>query len=249
MTAPQAEAEQPIIEVEALVKTYGLLPVLRRLDVSIPRGAFVAVLGPNGSGKTTLLRLLAGLTKPTSGAIRIGGWELPHEAWAVRAQIGLVSHRPLLYDALSARENLNYFARMYNLPTRHRRERIDRLLEQVGLAKRDQDPVRTFSRGMQQRLSIARALLHDPHLLLLDEPYTGLDQDASAALDDLLGAAQAEGHTIVMVTHQLDRAARLAERVIILSRGMIGYDAPATRDMVALAARYTEVTRMATARS
>ena len=249
MTAPQPETAHPIIEVSALVKTYGLLPVLRRLDVSIPRGAFVAVLGPNGSGKTTLLRLLAGLTKPTSGTIRIGGWELPREAWAVRAQIGLVSHRPLLYDALSARENLNYFARMYNLPARQRRDRIDRLLEQVGLAKRDQDPVRTFSRGMQQRLSIARALLHDPHLLLLDEPYTGLDQDASAALDDLLGAAQAEGHTIVMVTHQLDRAARLAERVIILSRGTIGYDAPATRDMVALAARYTEVTRMATARS
>lgn len=236
-----------LIEIDGLIKTYGLLPVLRKLDLTIARGEFVALLGPNGSGKSTLLRQLTGSSRPTGGMIRVGGWELPKEAAAVRAQIGLVSHQSLLYDNLTARENLLFFARLYNL--KNVDERITTLLAQVGLNKRAHDLVRTFSRGMQQRLSIARALLHAPDILLFDEPYTGLDQDAAAILDDMLEAAYADGHTIIMATHQIDRAARLASRVVILSRGKVGYDnATENMDTLTLAADYANITGMATAR-
>jgi ABC-type multidrug transport system ATPase subunit len=174
---------------------------------------------------------------------------LPKEAAAVRAQIGLVSHKPLLYENLTARENLAFFARLYHLPAAEGEARIAAMLEKVGLAKRAHDLVRTFSRGMQQRLSIARALLHNPHVLLLDEPYTGLDQDASATLDSLLKTAHSDGHTILMATHQLDRVITLATRVIILSRGMIGEDAStAGFDLPGLAAHYTEITGATSAR-
>ncbi len=232
-----------MIETHALVKAYGLHVVLRKLDLTVERGQFVALLGPNGSGKSTLLRLLAALSKPTAGTIKIGGWELPREAAAVRAQIGMVSHKPLLYENLTARENLLFFCRLYNLDDPD--GRISRSLERVDLIKRTNDLVRTYSRGMLQRLSIARALIHDPHVLLMDEPYTGLDQDAAATLDSLMRDAHADGHTIVMTTHELDRAAALADRAIILSRGAIGYDAPMTSD---IAAHYFETTGTATAR-
>jgi heme exporter protein A len=189
------------------------------------------------------------LSKPTAGKILIGGWELPREAAAVRAQIGMVSHKPLLYENLTARENLEFFAGIYDLPRAKRDARIRQMLERVGLAKRAHDVVRTYSRGMLQRLSIARALLHSPHVLLLDEPYTGLDQEASAVLDGLLHDAHQDGHSIVMTTHELDRAARLAQRILILSHGMIGYDAPTDgMDALQLAATYTEVTGAATTR-
>ncbi len=186
--------QNALIDIQGLVKAYDLLPVLRKLDLDIERGEFVALLGANGSGKSTLLRLLCGLSKSTAGVIRVGGWELPGETHAVRAQIGLVSHKPLLYENLSARENLAFFAHLYNLPTAQIEGRMNDLLQQVGLSKRGDDLVRTFSRGMQQRLSIARALLHNPDILLLDEPYTGLDQDASATLDTLL-SGRARGRT------------------------------------------------------
>lgn len=238
-----------LIDIQGLVKAYDVLPVLRKLDLSIARGEFVALLGPNGSGKSTLLRLVSGLSRPTAGVIRVGGWELPKEAAAVRAQIGLVSHKSLLYDNLSAYENLAFFARLYNLPADRAEARITEMLAQVGLGKRARDVVRTFSRGMLQRLSIARALLHDPAILLLDEPYTGLDQDASSVLDDLLRRTRGEGRTILMTTHDLSRAATLPTRVVILSRGVIGYDAPAEKtDASQLAAIYTDITSMATAR-
>lgn len=236
----------PIIETVDLVKSFGFLPVLRGLDLRVERGQFVALLGPNGSGKSTLMRLLAGLARPTSGVIRVGGWELPGEAAAVRRQIGLVSHKALLYETLTARENLQFFARLYDLPDAE--DRIDAMLTQVGLKRRAHDLVRTFSRGMLQRLSIARALLHQPDVLLFDEPYTGLDQSAALMLDDLLTATGRDaGRTIIMATHQLDRAGRLAERVIILSRGDIAYDAP-TGAVDDLPAIYTQTTSMVTAR-
>ncbi|MBZ0302036.1 MAG: heme ABC exporter ATP-binding protein CcmA [Anaerolineae bacterium] len=233
-----------LIETRALVKAYDLLVVLRKLDLHIQRGEFVALLGPNGSGKSTLLKLLSGLTHPTSGTILIGGWELPGEAAAVRSQIGMVSHKTLLYENLTARENLQFFARLYNLANSN--ERIDALLKQVGLSKRGDSLVRTFSRGMQQRLSIARALLHAPDVLFFDEPYTGLDPDAATTLDDLLIQAQRDGHTIIMTTHELERAARLASRVLILSRGTVGYDAPASNLTASqLAAAYADLTHVA----
>ncbi len=248
MSTSSVSTPNYLIDVQNLVKAYDLLPVLRQLTLQIQRGEFVALLGPNGSGKSTLLRMLCGLSKSTAGMIRIGGWELPRESAAVRAQIGLVSHKSLLYDNLSAYENLRFFAQLYNLPNNQIEARIRTLMTQVGLHKRTHDLVRTFSRGMLQRLSIARALLHNPDIILLDEPYTGLDQDASAVLDELLKSAHAEGHTILMTTHDLNRAATLPTRIVILSRGVIGYDEPAGIGAMELAALYTEITSMVTSR-
>ncbi|MEM6529180.1 MAG: heme ABC exporter ATP-binding protein CcmA, partial [Chloroflexota bacterium] len=214
---------------------------------TVQRGEFVALLGPNGSGKSTLLRPLCGLSKPTAGKITVGGWSLPQEAAAVRAQIGMVGHKSLLYEALTAQENLRFFARLYNLNVTD--AGIDAQIERVGLKKYAAQPVKTYSRGMQQRLSIARALLHDPAVLLFDEPYTGLDQDAATLLDGLLQTAHADERTILMTTHQIERAANLASRVVILSRGVIAYES-ATADIPsgALPLIYADATDMVTAR-
>lgn len=231
-----------IIQAEKLVKAYGLLPVLRGLTLSIERGEFVALLGHNGSGKSTFLRLLTGLTAPTSGHLTIGGWQIPQEMAAVRAQIGLVAHRSLLYENLTARENLMFFGRLYGLSGRELDSRISDLLGRVGLGKRAHDQVRTFSRGMSQRLSIARALLHDPAVLLFDEPYTGLDQTAMNALDRLLLEAHQGGRTIIMTTHQIDKAVQIAHRAMIIARGVIAYDGQTDRlDVSGLAAEYARV--------
>jgi heme ABC exporter ATP-binding subunit CcmA len=213
-----------LIQVRGLVKTYGLLPVLRGLDLDIQRGESVALLGSNGSGKSTFMRLISALGKPTSGRITVGGWELPREAAAVRAQIGMVAHKPLLYENLTALENLHFFARLYHVPDRD--TRCASLLERVGLTKRANDLVRTFSRGMLQRLAIARALLHEPEVLLFDEPHTGLDQDAAAMLDAVVMDQRASGRTVLMATHELERAARLSSRIIILARGAVSADVP-----------------------
>lgn len=238
---------RPLIEAKGLLKAYGLMPVLRGLDLTIQRGEAVALLGPNGSGKSTFLRLVTGLTNPTGGSLSVGGWQMPREAAAVRAHLGLVSHKSLLYDNLTARENLIFFGRLYNQTALE--SRVDELLRRVGLFKRSHDLPRTFSRGMLQRLSIARALIPDPDILLFDEPYTGLDQDAAATLDTLLMDARSEGRTILMTTHQLDKAALMAERVVILSKGVIAYDkSTADLDPAQLAADYTGVTNMVNAR-
>lgn len=212
-----------MIIVRNLVKLYGLQPVLRNIDLTVERGQFLALLGPNGSGKSTLLRILAALAKPTSGQVQIGGWELPQEAFAVRRQLGVVSHLPLLYDNLTAEENLLFFASLYNLPPEQLAERVKVVLEQVGLKYRAKDQVRTFSRGMLQRLTIARAIIHDPAILLFDEPYTGLDQQASTILDELLRDQTHIGRTIVMTTHDLGRGHALASHIAILSRGKLGF--------------------------
>ena len=215
---------RPIIEAENLSKVYGSLPVLRSLSFRVRQGEFVGLLGANGSGKSTLLRLLSGLSKPTAGAIRIGGWEMPREAMAVRAQIGLVAHQPLLYENLTARENLDFFGALYGIERDERERRINELLRAAGLRKRRDSLVRTFSRGMKQRLSIARATLHQPDVLLLDEPYSGLDHAAVERLDEILAAAIAEGRTIIMSTHQLERIPPAAGRALMLSRGRIAFD-------------------------
>ncbi len=238
-----------MIEVRKLTKTFGLNPVLRGLDFDVPRGQFLTLLGPNGSGKTTLLRILAALSHATSGTVRIGGWDLPKEAAFVRAQLGVVSHLPLLYDVLTAEENLTFFARLYDLPRETRAARVDAVLRRVGLHHRKRDVVMTYSRGMQQRLAIARAILHDPAVLLLDEPYTGLDQDASTVLDSLLRDVAVAGRTVVMTTHDLRRGYTLADRVMILSRGRIAFDAPTSAiDGDSLPTLYADTTGAVAAR-
>jgi heme exporter protein A len=208
-----------MITVKKLVKRFGLKAVLRGVDFDVQPGEFVALLGPNGAGKTTFLRILASLSRPSLGEVRIAGHTLPHEAAQVRARLGVVSHLPLLYDDLTAEENLRFYARMYNISNSP--SRITEVLEMVGLETRRRDLVRTFSRGMQQRLTIGRAVLHDPEVVLFDEPYTGLDQDASAMLDEVLKAVASRGRTVVMTSHDLARAEDLATRFDVLSRGVI----------------------------
>jgi heme exporter protein A len=208
-----------IITVRKLVKRFGLKTVLRGMDFSVAPGEFVALLGPNGAGKTTFLRILSSLSRPTLGQVSIAGFSLPHQAAAVRRRLGVVSHLPLLYGDLTADENLRFFARMYDIV--HADERISDVLEMVGLASRRRDLVRTFSRGMQQRLAIGRAVLHDPEVMLFDEPHTGLDQDACQMLDTVLQEVAARGRTVVMTSHDLTRVGDLASRFDILSRGVI----------------------------
>jgi heme exporter protein A len=214
-----------VIVADKLVKAFGLRPVLRGISFSVARGATVSVLGANGSGKTTLLRILSGLSRPTAGTLSIGGWTLPKEAWAVRMQLGVVGHQPILHEDLTAEENVRFFARLYSVEKPI--ERTVAVLERVGLARRSKDLLRTFSRGMQQRLAIARAMVHDPAIFLLDEPYTGLDVNGVTMLDELLREWKASGRTIVMTSHNLEHASAFSHQVIILSRGKIALDAEA----------------------
>lgn len=214
---------QLMINVHALTKTFGYKPVLKSLNLEVSRGEFVALMGPNGAGKTTLLRILSTLAKPTFGQVHVAGHPLPAGASEVRRRLGVVSHHTLIYGDLTAEENLRFYARIYGLTNFE--TRVSEVLEQVGLAHRRRDLARTFSRGMQQRLAIARAVLHNPEVMLFDEPYTGLDQDASNMLDGVLRTVAAQGRTVLMTTHDLPRGFALADRIVILSRGVIAFSA------------------------
>jgi heme exporter protein A len=208
-----------MIRLSGVVKQYGLNPVLRGVDLTVEQGEFVTLVGPNGAGKSTLLGIVATLLQPTAGEARVGGWLLPEQADRVRRHIGLVSHHALLYRDLTAAENLMFFAKLYRLADPE--ARVAEALRGVGLFARQRDPVGAFSRGMVQRLTIARATLHEPDVLLLDEPYTGLDQEATHLLDDLLRQEQTRGRTILMITHDLGHGLGLADRLAILYGGRI----------------------------
>jgi len=208
-----------MIRVSGLVKNYGLNAALRGVDLHVSPGEFMSLVGPNGAGKSTLLRIVATLLKPTEGEVAVGGWIFPLYAARVRRHLGLVSHQPLLYRDLSAAENLEFFARLYQLD--QIQERVAEALRKVGLFARQRDPVGGFSRGMVQRLTIARATLHEPDVLLLDEPYTGLDQDASHLLDSLLGREFENGRTILLITHDLTHGLEQSDHIAILNRGRI----------------------------
>jgi heme exporter protein A len=208
-----------MIRVHKLVKRFGLKTVLRGLDFNVEQGEFVALLGPNGAGKTTFLRILASLSRPSMGEVEIAGFHLPAQAAGVRRRLGVVSHLSLLYGDLTAEQNLHFYGRMYAVGDLD--QRTNQVLELVGLDERRGDLVRTFSRGMQQRLAIGRAVLHDPEVLLLDEPHTGLDQDACIMLDRVMQEVATRGRTVVMTSHDLARAADLASRFDMLSRGTI----------------------------
>jgi heme exporter protein A len=208
------------VEFERVEKRYGSLLALRRVTLSIAPGEFVALFGPNGSGKTTLLRMAALLVRPTGGRVWHAGAEnLPIEE--VRRQIGLVGHKALVYDELSARENLAFFAKLYGL--NNPQERIDRVLDAVGLGRRAGDAAGTFSRGMRQRLAIARALISEPRLLLFDEPATGLDRQGRDWLDQTLSGLHEAGATVILSTHD-ESLSELVKRSIWLHAGRVVRD-------------------------
>ena len=201
------------IALEGLERRYGDRPALRGVSVTVGEGQTLAVFGANGAGKTTLLRVLATLLRPHAGAVSVLGASLPGESWKVRGRVGFLGHEPLLYPDLTARENLVFHARLHGVAT----ARADELLAKVGLERRAGDPVRELSRGMVQRLAAARAVLHDPAVLLLDEPRAGLDPAAAEQLEPLIG--RASGRTRVLVTHDVERGLREADVVLGLRAG------------------------------
>ncbi|MFL5780169.1 MAG: ABC transporter ATP-binding protein [Thermoleophilaceae bacterium] len=201
------------IALEGLERRFGDRPALRGVSIAVGEGQTLAVFGANGAGKTTLLRVLATLLRPHAGNAVVLGASLPDEAWRVRGRVGFLGHEPLLYPDLTARENLLFHARLHGVGT----ARVDELLGAVGLARRAGDVVRELSRGMVQRLAAARAVLHDPALLLLDEPRAGLDPGAAEELEPLIG--RASGRTRVLVTHDVERGLSEADVVLGLRAG------------------------------
>jgi heme exporter protein A len=208
------------IELDRLTRHFGERTALREVSVVVPRGASLAVLGRNGAGKSTLLRILATLLRPHAGRAVLFGEELPGRAWAVRGRVGLLGHDPLLYRDLTGRENLRYHARLHGVGD----ERVEEVLGAVGMARRSQDPVRSLSRGMVQRLAVARAVLHRPALLLLDEPRANLDPGASAQLEPLIG--RAANVTRVLTSHDPRSALAEADLVLALRDGATAYLGP-----------------------
>jgi heme exporter protein A len=208
-----------VIEAANLQKTFAWAPVLKGISCRIGEGEVVGVFGPNGAGKTTFLRVLATLLKPSGGTLRLFGRD-PHEP-AVRRRLGFLGHDSFLYPDLTPIENLTFYGRAYGLS--HVDERINAGLEQVGLRDWGNTPVRTFSRGMEQRLALARALLHEPDLLLLDEPYTGLDSRGVTTLQTTLARAKVQGKTVVLTTHDFALGLELCDRALILHRGHLSW--------------------------
>jgi len=225
------------IEVSNISKVFGRRDVLRDVEFAVEEGGFLSIMGPNGAGKTTTLRILATLLTPTSGSVTVAGLNLSDDPMPVRRVIGFISHEPLLYPDLTAYENLRFYAEMYGVPDRERR--IAELLDRVELGHRRYDQVRTFSKGMTQRLAIARALVHRPRVLLLDEPYSGLDPHAVDILDGLLAEIRAE-HTFVMVSHSISKALELSDQVLIMDGGRIVFRQSGTVDEGHFAAVYRE---------
>jgi heme exporter protein A len=203
------------VELEGLTRNYGERTALADVTLTLPAGATLVAFGPNGAGKTTLLRVLATLLRPHSGKVTVLDTKLPNDAWRVRGRIGLLGHEPLLYRELSARENLQYHARLHNVANEHVEER----LQAVSMSNRAEEPVRTLSRGMVQRVAVARATLHDPELLLLDEPYANLDPAAIELVEPLIGAAS--GCTRVVSSHDPGRGLAEADLVLGLRGGRV----------------------------
>jgi heme ABC exporter ATP-binding subunit CcmA len=216
------------LEIDDVWKYYGDFPALREVSLRITAGSTVALLGRNGAGKTTLLRIVAGLSKPSRGGVRILGENVRDQD--ARRRIGILGHGISLYDELSATENLTLFARLYGLeePVKKAHE----WLECTGLERVRDGLVREFSRGMRQRLAVARAFLHEPDLLLFDEPFTALDDRAIAVLQSLLSEAHAQNRTIVMSTHQLREALEIATHVALIRKGQIAYAGERRQEML-----------------
>jgi len=217
-------SENGLIVARNIVKRYGRKRVLNGVEMCVPQGQVMALLGPNGAGKSTLLRIISGLTKPDRGEVLLGGVSTRKAGHEIRRYIGLVAHAPLLYDNLSAWDNLHFFARLYDI--QQPAARVEAVLRAVDLWARRYDPVRTFSRGMTQRLAIGRAILHDPPVLLLDEPDTGLDPASAETLAQLIRVLGSGRRAILLTTHNLERALAWADSISLLADGKILWSAP-----------------------
>jgi heme exporter protein A len=207
--------QRPAIELRGLTRRFGERAALRDVSVEVPTGATLAVLGRNGAGKSTLLRILATLLRPHAGSVSVLGEELPRRAYAVRPRVGLLGHEPLLYRDLSGRENLEYHAQLHGVAP----ARVEELIGAVGMDARADDPVRSLSRGMVQRLAVCRAVLHDPEVLLLDEPRANLDPQATELIEPLIGGGN--GRTRVMTSHDPPAALHEADLVLGLRDGKV----------------------------
>jgi heme ABC exporter ATP-binding subunit CcmA len=234
--------DTPFLAITGLKKSFEIKSVLRGIDLALERGERMALMGANGAGKTTLLRILACLTAPSSGSVCIDGWEIVRDAQQVRRLVGFVAHQPYLYDELTALENLLFFGKMYTV--KDVRERAELLLRKVGLEKRVKERVGVLSRGQVQRLSLARALLHAPSLLLLDEPDTGLDEEGHQLIEDVLAEHSAQGGTVLFTTHQLERALKLGDSLVMLGKGRVVFQAKtAGLELNRMRQEYQEVLR------
>lgn len=221
-SAPPGGARTPALSARRLSKEFGVVLAVDAIDLELQAGDFLTIFGPNGAGKTSLLSLLGGRLKPTRGEVWVGGERLRFGETAWRSRIGVLSHQSFLYAHLTVAENLRFFGKLFGLGDLD--ERIPRRLEQVGLRDRADFLVRQLSHGMRQRAALARALLHDPELVLLDEPYTGLDPHAAAVLRGVLSSLKDGHRTVVMVTHNLTQGLELAERVAIQVRGRFAWE-------------------------
>lgn len=215
---------EPLITVRKVDKTFGARWALRSVSFQVNQGEIVALVGPNGAGKTTLLRIIATLSRANGGSVMIGKIPLPEHANAARSSIGFVGHQTFMYDDLTAEENLTFFSRLYDIPDGA--GRVREVARQVGIENRLGDVTRTLSRGLQQRLTLARMLLHQPAVLLLDEPYTGLDKVAADLLDQIMARAKSEGRGILFSTHDLERGLAICDRALIMNSGRLLYDLP-----------------------
>jgi heme exporter protein A len=207
-----------VMEADSVARAFGARRAVDGVSLSVHAGECLAVFGPNGAGKTTLLRLLGGLLKPSSGTARIAGEKVPGGP-AIRRRIGLISHRTLLYDALTARENVEFFARLYEVADPG--AAATRALDRMKIADRAATPVRALSRGMKQRVSIARATVHGPGVVLADEPFAGLDVTGATALSELLGELRSSGAALLLVTHNIDEGLSLATHAAIMHEGQL----------------------------
>jgi heme exporter protein A len=212
-----------MIEVQGLAKYFGRFSALRDLHLKVTDGEFIALFGRNGAGKTTFLRIVAGLSRPSSGTVQIHS-RVSGNPQATRGEMGYLSHNTALYGDLTALENLRFYARLHDLPAGD--STLERKIVRVGLAGREREPVRNYSRGMQQRLAIARAFLHDPAILLLDEPFTGLDQAGTEFLKSYLADAHGRGKTCLMAIHDAPLGYELADRLVAIEKGVVALDIP-----------------------
>lgn len=226
-----------MIETFNLTKAMGEKLIVKDVSLTINRGESAAVLGPNGAGKSTWLKLVAGLVRPTSGTIRVNGTNRKQDSYLQQKDLGYLGHQSFLYDQFSPYENLMYYAKLYGM--KRPEKRIDELIERINLAYFKHEPVRSFSRGMVQRTAIARAILHEPELLLLDEPHTGLDQQSKAWFAAMIQDVKRNGTTVVMVTHEFDQMMNVCDRVVVFRNGRVTEDAS-----VSAATSLTEVKQL-----